>query len=584
MTAPGTPSRIDTLREQVAALRATVDAQTAALAEADTRLQAERDLVDRLQAVGRRLTSQLDMDSLVQDATDAATQATGAAFGAFFYNVVNERGEAYTLYTLSGAPREAFSSFPMPRNTAVFGPTFAGEGVVRSDDITADPRYGQSAPYHGMPAGHLPLRSYLAVPVVSSTSREVLGGFFFGHPESGQFTPRHEELVVGIAGYAAIALDNARLFTAQRNTAVELQRSMLPLIDPVPGFVIASKYLPAATGSEVGGDWLDVIGLPGRRTAFVMGDVMGRGVAAAAVMGQIRTAVRAYAALDLPPDEVLRHVSDLARTMPGHQFVTCVYAVHDPVNSTLTYANAGHLPPAVVAPDGTVTFQRERLGLPLRIGTRFTQRQVEFPPGSGLALYTDGLVERRDRPVDDGIDELGRELGELAARPGDEVGPACDKLIHELTGGHYDDDVALLYARNTHPDSLLAIQPLTASPSSAAEARRFVRNALTAWELDHLIDQAVTVATELISNAVRHTQAPLQLRLHHSADRLVIDVSDRDIRTPRRMEPAPGIPGHRGLVLVEALARRWGTRPTGNGKIVWAELAVSAAPRGDRPS
>ncbi|MEV4281979.1 ATP-binding SpoIIE family protein phosphatase [Actinoplanes xinjiangensis] len=577
-------SENDHLRDQVTLLRAAVDAGTAALAEAEARLQAERDLVDRLQAVGQRLTSQLDMDALVQDATDAATQATGAAFGAFFYNVVNERGEAYTLYTLSGAPREAFSSFPMPRNTAVFGPTFAGEGVVRSDDITADARYGQNAPYKGMPAGHLPLRSYLAVPVVSATSREVLGGFFFGHPEPGQFTGRHEQLAVGIAGYAAIALDNARLFAMQRNTAVELQRSMLPTIDPVPGFEIASKYLPAATGSEVGGDWLDVISLPGRRTAFVMGDVMGRGVGAAAVMGQIRTAVRAYAALDLPPDEVMRHVSDLARTMPGHQFITCVYAVHDPVNSTLSYANAGHLPPAIVAPDGTVTFLRERLGLPLRIGTRFLQRQVDFPPGSGLALYTDGLVERRDRPVDDGIDELGHALRELATRPDTEADVACDKLIHQLTGGHYDDDVALLYARNTHPDSVLAIQPLTASPTTAAEARRFIRNALTAWQLEHVTDQAITVATELISNAVRHTQTPLQLRLHYFHDRLVIDVSDRDSRIPRRREPTPGVPGHRGLVLVEALTDRWGTRPIIDGKIVWAELVVPAAAPTDESS
>ncbi len=583
MSASREADRGDARAEQLRTLQARVDAQAVALAAAEARLNAERELVDRLQSIGRRLTSQLDMDVLVQDATDAATQATGAAFGAFFYNVINDHGEAYTLYTLSGAPREAFSSFPMPRNTAVFGPTFAGEGVMRSDDITADRRYGHNSPYHGMPAGHLPLRSYLAVPVISSTSREVLGGFFFGHPDAGQFTDRHEQLAVGIAGYAAIALDNARLFALQRNTAVELQRSMLPVIDAVPGFEIASKYLPAATGSQVGGDWLDVIALPGRRTAFVMGDVMGRGVTAAAVMGQIRTAVRAYAALDLPPDHVLQHVSDLARTMPGHQFITCVYAVHDPVASTLTYANAGHLPPGIVASDGTVTFLRERLGLPLRIGARYKQREIDFPPGTGLILYTDGLIERRDRPVDDGIDELSGALHDLAARPDTEIDVACDKLIHQLTAGHYDDDVALLYIRNNHPPSRLAIQPLTTSAATAAEARRFIRNALIAWRIEHVTDQAITVATELIGNAVRHTHAPQQLRLHYCHDRLVVDVSDHDPRTPRRMPPNPKAPGHRGLVIVEALAHRWGTRPTHDGKIVWAEIAVPA-PTFDVPS
>lgn len=154
---------------------------------------------------GRELTAQLDIDRIVQDATDAATKATGAGFGAFFYNLVDEFGESYTLYTLSGVPREAFASFPMPRNTAVFGPTFDGTGTVRSPDITEDPRFGKNAPYHGMPEGHLPVCSHLPVPVLSPTTAEVLGGFFFGHPEADRFTARHEYLAEGIAGYTAIA-------------------------------------------------------------------------------------------------------------------------------------------------------------------------------------------------------------------------------------------------------------------------------------------------------------------------------------------------------------------------------------------
>jgi signal transduction histidine kinase len=181
-------------------------------------------MVETLQRVGRSVAAELDTERVVQAVTDAATSLTGAQFGAFFYNVLNERGESYMLYTISGVPREEFSKFPMPRNTPIFGPTFYGEGVVRSDDITADPRYGRMEPYHGMPPGHLPVRSYLAVPVVSR-SGEVLGGLFFGHGEVGRFQERHERMAEGIAGWAAVAMDNARLYQAEHRARAEAERA-----------------------------------------------------------------------------------------------------------------------------------------------------------------------------------------------------------------------------------------------------------------------------------------------------------------------------------------------------------------------
>ena len=161
--------------------------------------------------VGKILTAELDLEPLVQAVTDAATSLTGAQFGAFFYNALDERGEYYTLYAISGVPREAFAQFPMPRNTALFGPTFSGEGMVRIDDVRQDPRYGQNDPYYGMPKGHLPVVSYLAAPVIGRAS-EVLGGLFFGHPEVGVFGQRAEQLVEGLAAQAAVAVENARLF------------------------------------------------------------------------------------------------------------------------------------------------------------------------------------------------------------------------------------------------------------------------------------------------------------------------------------------------------------------------------------
>jgi len=176
-------------------------------------LRDEARLLQTLNRTGVYLAGELDLPRVVQMVTDAGVDLTGAGFGAFFYNVENEAGESYTLYTLSGVDRAAFARFPMPRNTAVFAPTFTGTAIVRSADITQDPRYGHNAPHHVMPEGHLPVRSYLAVPV-TARSGEVLGGLFFGHPEAAMFTERHERLMVGIAAQAAIAIDNARLYLA----------------------------------------------------------------------------------------------------------------------------------------------------------------------------------------------------------------------------------------------------------------------------------------------------------------------------------------------------------------------------------
>ena len=190
---------------------------------AEQAVKEEAAALEALHRVGQAVASQLDLERIVQIVTDAATEQTGASFGAFFYNVANASGESYWLYALSGAPREAFARFPMPRNTEVFSPTFRGEGVVRSGDIRSDPRYGKNAPYIGMPPGHLPVCSYLAV-AVKSRSGEVFGGLFFGHPEPGRFTERTEQLVVGVAAQAAIAIDNARLYQAAKAQIANRER------------------------------------------------------------------------------------------------------------------------------------------------------------------------------------------------------------------------------------------------------------------------------------------------------------------------------------------------------------------------
>jgi signal transduction histidine kinase/CheY-like chemotaxis protein len=187
-------------------------------------LEDEARILETLNHVGKAVAAELDLERVVQIVTDAGTALSGAQYGSFFYNRRDERGETYWLYALSGAARESFASFPMPRNTAVFAPTFAGEGIVRSDDILKDSRYGKNDPHFGMPQGHLPVRSYLAVPVISR-SGEVLGGLLFGHSNPGVFTERAERLVAGVASQAAIAIDNARLYDAAQKEIAERTRA-----------------------------------------------------------------------------------------------------------------------------------------------------------------------------------------------------------------------------------------------------------------------------------------------------------------------------------------------------------------------
>lgn len=190
---------------------------------AEQEVRAKTKSLELLNSIGKSISGQLDLQTIIQHVTDVTTELTGAQFGAFFYNVINEHGESFMLYALSGAPHEKFEKFDLPRNTPVFHPTFSGEGVVRVDDITKDPRYGKMAPHHGMPEGHLPVVSYLAVPVILK-SGEVIGGLFFGHSEQGMFTQEAEDVVVGVASQAAIAIDNARLFEDLKKVNKENER------------------------------------------------------------------------------------------------------------------------------------------------------------------------------------------------------------------------------------------------------------------------------------------------------------------------------------------------------------------------
>ncbi|HEV7824754.1 MAG TPA: GAF domain-containing SpoIIE family protein phosphatase [Mycobacteriales bacterium] len=415
----------------------------------ESRLRREAGIIDTLHRVGTVLGADLDIGRVTQEATDAVVDVTGAEFGAFFHDQVGSTGESYVLYTLSGAPREAFERFPLPRRTAIFAPTFTGSEIVRSADITTDPRYGHSTPYHGMPPGHLPVRSYLAVPVISVTG-SVHGGIFLGHPEVGVFDERAERLAVGIAAQAAAALDNALLYTGQRRVARALQANLLTPPASTGRTEVCARYVPAMQHAEVGGDWYDSFVLPSGDTTVVVGDVVGHDLHAAACMAQLRNVVRSIA-VDRgdTPAEIVRHTDEVSAQLGITNFATMVFGrVEEAVdgNLRLRWTNAGHPPPLLLHPDGHARLLRHAPNLPLGIrpGDPRQDHVEALPVGSTLLLYTDGLVEGRHRLVSVGLERLVQAAEELGELPLDKF---CDSIIDRMAGPDTSDDIALIALR-----------------------------------------------------------------------------------------------------------------------------------------
>ncbi|MEV3853205.1 SpoIIE family protein phosphatase [Streptomyces sp. NPDC050095] len=392
----------------------------------------------------------------------------------------------------------------------------------------------------------------------------------------------------GVLIFAADVTDHAeaaeRLRTSerqQRETAVTLQRSLLPQeLEEPDDLRIAATYQPGGTEAAVGGDWYDVITLGGGRTALVIGDVMGRGVRAAAVMGQLRTAVRAYARLDLPPHEVLQLLDGLATEIDPQQIATCVYAVHDPNEGRLVYASAGHLPILVRDENGTIHRAEEPTGPPLGTGGWLhASGSVPLGPGSTAVLYTDGLVERRDEDIDEGVAAIEHALSGATGTP--QV--ICDRLIRAagVTADH-DDDVAVLVlqhpARKGADGELFrnAALELLGGVEAAPRARAFASGVLTSWRFaPELHDLGVLAASELVANSLQHGTPPMRLRLRRTDRRLIIEVTDGDDHLPRRRRAEPGDETGRGIAIVATIASNWGSRRTpGGGKAVWCEFVL----------
>ena len=431
--------------------------------------------------------------------------------------------------------------------------------------------------------------------VVPLTARGVtLGSAMFGrHRRPEPFQEEDLVLAEEIVARAAVCIDNARLYTRERTTALALQRSLLPQHLPRQAAVqVASRYLPSGSRVPVGGDWFDVIRLSGSRVGLVVGDVAGHGMHAAATMGRLRTAVRTLADIDLEPSELLARLDDVVMRIadeeglvPGGEgadlSATCLYAVYDPVSRCCTLARAGHPPPAIVCPGGTAEFLDvpacPLLGLG---GLPFEETEVELPEDSLLVLYTDGLIESRQRDIDTGLSAMREVLNDVqppGLRPpaAPSLESVCDTVLKALLPDRAEDDAALLIARTASlPDDRIVSWDLPAEPAVVAEARAQAARQLAVWGLEEVTCATQLIVSELLTNAIRHAEPPIQLRM--ILDRaLSCEVSDGSSTTPHQLCPDCYDEGGRGLLIVAQLTERWGTRHTPTGKTIWAQQSLA---------
>ncbi|MFH9067393.1 SpoIIE family protein phosphatase [Streptomyces coeruleorubidus] len=562
----------------------------------------------RLQLIaeaGRRIGSTLDVTRTAQELTDVTVPDL-----ADFVSVD-------LLAALDDTPEPRAQALPadgplLLRRAALRSVTpGAPEAVVAPGEVDSYPE--GSAPYESLRAGratlhevtdtaltawlaHDPARaerirafgihSVMTVPLVArGTTLGVV--FLVRHRNPDTF--RHDDLVLAgeLAARAAVSIDNARRYTRERATAVTLQRSLLPQRLPRQAAVeVASRYLPAGGHAGVGGDWFDVIPLSGARVALVVGDVVGHGLHASATMGRLRTAVRTLADIDLPCDELLTHLDDLVARLSveeegeegvetsGDVGATCLYAVYDPVSRRCCFAGAGHPAPAVVSPDGSVELTELPAAPPLGVGSLpYEATEVVLPEGSLLVLYTNGLIEDRDRDRD--LDAGVHRLRESLARPAPSLDALCDTVLADLLPQRPADDVALLVARTRALDAgQVATWAVPDDPSAVAQTRKDVVAQLERWGLSDAVFVTELVVSELVTNAIRHAQPPIQLRLIHD-NTLICEVSDGGNTAPHLRRARTYDEGGRGLLLVAQLTGRWGTRQGAWGKTIWAEQTIS---------
>ncbi|MEU9330554.1 SpoIIE family protein phosphatase [Streptomyces canus] len=474
--------------------------------------------------------------------------------------------------------------FTAPGERIDFGPTApqlrcltSGEAVLEPDLKAAAGWLAQDPEHTARLLAHV--QSLIAVPLLA---RGVVLGIASFYRFGASFGDDDRSLAQELASRAALSIDNARRYTHERSMVLALQRRLLPQGLPDQDAVeVAHRYLPAE--SDVGGDWYDVIPLSGSRVGLLVGDVVGHGMLSAATMGRLRTAARSFAELDFPPDEVLTHLDNLVGRLDredpdgngaGVIGATCLYAIYDPTTQRCLMARAGHPPPALVHPDGTVTYPELPAGPPLGLGgLPFDAAEVDLPAGSQLVMYTDGLIEDRHRDVDVVLEQLREAL----ARPERAPEETCRAVLDTVAPAHPHDDIALLVARvhALDPDRIAGWE-MSADPALVGEVRASAMRWLSDRGLDEAAFAAELILSELITNAIRHGAEPIRVRLLYGRT-LICEVSDASNTAPHLRRAASTDEGGRGLFLVAQLSQSWGTRYLPEGKVIWAECGLDAA-------
>ena len=371
--------------------------------------------------------------------------------------------------------------------------------------------------------------NWLTAPLIDREGRS-LGLIQVADKQDADFTQEDESILLQLAQMASVALENARLYEHERDIAGSLQRALLPARLPeIPGVTHAARYLAGGAGVEVGGDWYALIPRPGAGVGIAIGDVVGRGVRAASIMGQLRIALRAYALEFDDPSVVIRRLARFAQTLPEDQMTTCVYVAIDPKGSTLRFTNAGHPPPLVFKPDGSAEFLEGARAMPLGVlaDPGYESCTVPLEPGSTVLLYTDGLVERRGESIDTGLERLRAAVAEAPREPE----ALCDRLLEVLVDSALADDVALLAVRALPQDLDPLELKLRADPSTLAGLRRTLRDWLDrAGASEEESRDIVLAAGEAAANAVEHAYGPgeaqFEFEAHAVAGEITLTVQD----------------------------------------------------------
>ncbi|MFD7964237.1 SpoIIE family protein phosphatase [Streptomyces zaomyceticus] len=481
-----------------------------------------------------------------------------------------------TGLTAMGAVPSALPNHPLLRRIG------QGETVLlpdRDSVVAAAEGHSELAPLFVPEHGH----SAIAAPLFARGL--VLGTVVVWRTRRpGPFGQEDADLLSEMASRAALGVDNARRYTREHRAAVALQQRLLPAATTdTPAAETVGFYVPAGGGAEIGGDWYDVILLPSFRVALVAGDVMGHGLPATATMGRLRTAVDTLADLELDPDELLTHLDDLVQQLQAeapHQGdsvgASCLYAVYDPITCQCTLASAGHPPPVVIRPDGTVESVEISPGPLLGVGgLPFEATTIGLEPGSVVAVYTKGVIYRDDHDPDAGLRRLTDRLARFAG-PGRGLDGAGHEFLRSLGDAPARDDMALLLARTRAIDPVnTATWEFPADASVVAAARKAAAGQLTAWGLDEVSFTTELVVSELVTNAVRYAGGPIGMRLIRE-NVLVCEVNDPSNTQPRLRRARWSDEGGRGLFLIAQLTTRWGSRYTRSGKTIWTEQPLAA--------